>query len=125
MRNPIFEPTETSSLGRRSTETPAVFSTFTVEFKSSSLIGEMSGTRVAAGASGTSGRIVTDRGACARVAVPAKTAADSPAMAPWAISSSNLILRSRALHGASGRDPFVLILSADLISFMESIHYGA
>src|SRR6266478_3198260 len=84
MRNPIFEPTDTSSLGRRSIETPAEFSTLTVEFRSSSLIGEMSGARAAAGASGTAGRIVTDRGACAR-AVPAKTAADSPAMAPWAI----------------------------------------
>src|SRR5229473_1137193 len=81
MRNPIFEPADTSSLGRRSTETPAEFSTLTVEFRSSSLIGEMSGARVAAGASGTSGRIVTDRGAWARVAVPIKAAAENPARA--------------------------------------------
>src|SRR5262249_29137889 len=79
MRNPIFEPADTSSPGRRSTETPAEFSTLTVEFRSSSLLGEMSGTVVAVGTSGTSGRIVTDRGGSARVAVPAKTAADSPA----------------------------------------------
>src|SRR5215831_20171442 len=85
MRNPIFEPADTSRLGRRSTETPADFSTFTVEFRSASRVGEMSGAVVALGVSGTSGRIVTDRGAWAKVAVPAKTAADSPATAPWAI----------------------------------------
>src|SRR6266446_7645884 len=101
MRNPIFEPTDTSSLARRLTETPAEFSTLTVEFRSSSLRGEMSGTRVAAGASGMSGRIVTDRGAWARAAVPAKTAANSPAMARWAISSINLVLRSRPKVGVS------------------------
>src|SRR5215831_10825093 len=80
MRNPIFEPAGTSSLGRRSTETPAEFSTLMVEFRSSSL-GERSGTRVAAGGSGTSGRIVTDRGAWARVAVPVKAAAHNAAAA--------------------------------------------
>src|SRR6266436_8950370 len=101
MRNPIFEPADTSSLGRRSTETPAEFSTLTVEFRSSSLVDEMPGARVAAGASGTSGRIVTDRGACATATVPYKTAADSPATARWTISSINLVLRSRPKVGVS------------------------
>src|SRR6266851_4114704 len=92
MRKPIFEPAITSNLGMRSTETPAGFSTLTVEFRSSSLVGEMLGAGVACGASGTSGtsgRIVTDRGVCAKTTVPTKIAADSPAKIPWAIPNPN------------------------------------
>src|SRR6267143_5287717 len=100
MRNPIFEPTDTSSLGRRSTETPAEFSTLTVEFRSSSLVDEMPGARVAAGASGTSGRIVTDRGAWATATVPAKTAADSPATASWAILERIPVISHLVLCGS-------------------------
>src|SRR5215475_10894679 len=121
MRNPIFEPAGTSSLGRRSTETPAEFSTFTVEFKSSSLSGEMSGTRVAAGASGTSGRIVTDRGACARVAVPAKTAADSPAMAPWAILEQIPVISGDLFGAVPGLVPAI----PAAVSCGCPPHYGA
>src|SRR6266852_1056907 len=107
MRNPIFDPADTSSLGRRPTETPAEFSTLTVEFRSSSLADEMSGARVAAGVSGTSGRIVTDRGAWARAAVTAKAAADSPATARWVILERMPVISGSMLqrlpHAASLR----------------------
>src|SRR5215467_9573115 len=105
MRIPIFEPTDTSNLGMRSTETPAGFSTFTVEFRSSSLIGEMLGAGAVSGASGVSGRIVTDRGAWARAVAPITSAADSPTIVPWTILERIPItlMRSRKMGKEIGR----------------------